>query len=119
MFQKTLLVLARASLVCGVFLLIEDSRAALPVPRILRAVVDDPVIHIAAAFFAALFLLALWPSGGQLHKRDQCRLPPAHRQSICQLGPKRARSSAFPELESSWFAQRSAWFSQAMKRIRL
>jgi hypothetical protein len=97
---------------------------------------DDPVILMSVVYFVVLFLLALWPSRGKLHDSAQVRRPKADVQAICKLRIAHGTTSVsakclppglggdrdatvFPELESSWFPQCLARFSQAIERISL
>jgi hypothetical protein len=98
-------------------------------------VCDDPVMQLSLLFFVVLFLLAVLPHGGRGHVgQGSCRALVGG-EGICKLesdgydglgrtrrwfnGQSRAQeSSAFPELESSWSAQCTEWFCQAIQRIR-
>ena len=98
-------------------------------------VCDDPVMQLSLLFFVVLFLLALLPNGGGRYVGQPSCRPQLGGDGICKLeadgydGSGRTRrwsvgstcsreSPAFPELETSWSAQCTAWFRQALERIR-
>ena len=98
-------------------------------------VCDDPVMQLSLLFFVVLFLLAALPHRGSgFVGQRRCRALVGG-EGICKLeadgyaGLGRTRrwsvdrsgggeSPAFPELETSWSAQCTAWFCQAIERIR-